>query len=262
MTGLLDGRTAIVYGAGGGIGSGVAHRFAAEGAHVVLAGRTRESLVTVADEVAAAGGSAEVAVVDALAERAVAEHVADVVARRGRLDVSFNLVSCGDVQGVPLVDMTVADLLRAVDVGLRANFVTARAAARRMIEQRSGVILHLNSASGTGAAPGMGSTGPADAATEAVLRYLAAETGRFGVRVCGIWTAGVADTLTKEKLAAVGGADVPDPDAVERMIAGRAALGRAPRVADVAGTAAFLASDLAAGITGSMTNVTCGLVLR
>jgi enoyl-[acyl-carrier-protein] reductase (NADH) len=162
------------------------------------------------------------------------------------------------VQGVPLVDLPVADLIRAVEVGLRANFVTAR----RMVEQRSGVILHLNSVSGVGAAPGMGSTGPADAATEALLRYLAAATGRFGVRVCGIWTAGVADTLTKEKLAAVGGADVPDPAAVERTIAGMAALGPAPRVADVAGTAAFLASDLAAGITGSMTNVTCRLVLR
>lgn len=262
MTGLLDGRTAIVYGAGGGIGGGVSARFAAEGAHVVLAGRTHSPLVRVADEIAAAGGSAEVAVVDALDERAVTGHVADVVARTGRLDVSFNLVGRGDVQGVPLVDLPVADLMRAVEVGLRANFVTARAAARRMIEQGSGVILHLNSASGVGAAPGMGSTGPADAATEALLRYLAAETGRFGVRVCGIWTAGVADTLTKEKLAAVGGENVPDPAAVERMIAGMAALGRAPRLADVAGTAAFLASELAAGITGSMTNVTCGLVLR
>jgi NAD(P)-dependent dehydrogenase (short-subunit alcohol dehydrogenase family) len=149
-----------------------------------------------------------------------------------------------------------------VDNGLRSNFITARAAGRRMIEQGSGVILHLNSASGAGAMPGMGSTGPADAATEALMRYLAAELGPHGVRVCGIWTAAVAETLTREKLAAVGGENVPDPQSVLEMIAGMAALRRAPRLADVAEVAAFLASDRAAGMTGTMVNVTSGLVLK
>jgi enoyl-[acyl-carrier-protein] reductase (NADH) len=124
------------------------------------------------------------------------------------------------------------------------------------------VILHLNSASGDGAMPGMGSTGPADAATEAFMRYLAAEVGPHGVRVCGIWTAGVAETLSKEKLIGVGGENVPDPQTVEEMIAGMATLRRAPRLADVAEVATFLASDRAAGMTGTMANVTCGLVLR
>jgi enoyl-[acyl-carrier-protein] reductase (NADH) len=131
-----------------------------------------------------------------------------------------------------------------------------------MIQQGSGVILHLNSASGDGAMPGMGSTGPADAATEAFMRYLAAEVGPRGVRVCGIWTAGVAETLSKEKLTAVGGENVPDPQTVEQMIAGMAALRRTPRLADVAEVATFLASDRAAGMTGTMVNVTSGLVLR
>jgi len=109
----------------------------------------------------------------------------------------------------------------------------------------------------------MGSTGPADAATEAFMRYLAAELGPHGIRVCGIWTAAVAETLSKEKFAAVVGADkAPDPEMVVQMISGMAALRRAPRRADVAEVAAFLASDRAAGITGSMANVTSGLVLR
>ena len=138
---------------------------------------------------------------DALDEAAVDAHVADVAARHGSLDISFNLIARGDVQGIPLVDMTADDLLRAVDTGLRSNFITARAAARHMAAQGSGVILHLNSASGAGAMPGMGSTGPADAAIEAFMRYLAAETGPSGVRVCGIWTAGVAESLTQDKIA-------------------------------------------------------------
>ena len=124
------------------------------------------------------------------------------------------------------------------------------------------MILHLNSASGAGAMPGMGSTGPADAATEAFMRYLAAEVGPHGVRVCGIWTAGVAETLSKEKLTEVGGKNAPEPQTAEEMIAGMAALRRAPRLADVAEVAVFLASERAAGMTGAMTNVTCGLVLR
>ena len=259
---LLEGKAAIIYGGGGGLGGGVARTFAREGARVFLAGRTREPLDAVARDIASGGGSADVAVVDALYERAVDAHVQGVVSSAGTLDVSFNLISRGDVQGVPLVDMTRDDLLRAVVNGLQSSFLTARAAGRRMIEQRSGVILHLNSASGAGAMPGMGSTGPADAATEAFMRYLAAELGPHGVRVCGIWTAGVVETLTREKLAAVGGENVPEPEMVGQMIAGLAALRRPPKLADVAEVAAFLASDRAAGMTGAMANVTAGIVLR
>jgi NAD(P)-dependent dehydrogenase (short-subunit alcohol dehydrogenase family) len=262
MTELLKGKTAIIYGGGGGIGGGVARTFAREGAKVFLAGRTREKLDAVAKDITSAGGSAEVAVVDALDEQAVEEHVRAVASEAGSVDVSFNLITRGDVQGTSLVDMMADDFLRAVVTGLQSTFLTARAAARRMIAQGSGVILHLNSASGAGAMPGMGSTGPADAATEAFMRYLAAEVGPHGVRVCGIWTAGVAETLSQEKLTAVGGANAPEPQTAEAMIAGMAALRRAPRLADVAEVAAFLASDRAAGMTGAMANVTCGLVLR
>lgn len=261
MTQLLTGKTAIIYGGGGGIGGGVARTFAREGARLFLAGRTRSTLDAVAKDITSAGGSAEVAVVDALDEKAVDDHVKNVISKAGRVDVSFNLITRGDVQGTPLVEMTTDDLLRGVVNGLRSNFITARAAARRMIEQRSGVILHLNSASAAGAMPGMGSTGPADAATEAFMRYLAAEVGPHGVRVCGIWTAGVAETLTRERMAAVN-ENVPDVQRVKEMLAGMTALRRNVTLADVAEVATFLASDRAAGMTGAMANVTSGLVLR
>jgi NAD(P)-dependent dehydrogenase (short-subunit alcohol dehydrogenase family) len=262
MTGVLEGKTAIVYGAGGGIGGAVSRAYGRQGATVALVGRTRDPLDAVARDVEADGGTASVAVLDALDEKAVDDHVADVVKATGRVDVSFNLVSRPDVQGIPLVDMSADDLLAATDVGLRANFVTARAAARRMVDQGSGVILHLNSASGAGAMPGMGSTGPADAAIESFMRYLAAELGPRGVRVCGIWTAGVAETLTDERIAEVAGEGAAVASAALEMIAGMSVLRRAPRLADVVGAATFLASDAASGLTGTMLNATAGLVLR
>ena len=250
--GMLEGKTAIIYGGAGGIGRGVAGAFVREGAEVHLVGRTQATL-----DAAAAETGAHTAVLDALDEQAVEAHVAGV----GRVDISFNLTTRGDVQGTALVDMSTDDLLRATEIGLRSTFITARAAARRMIQQGSGVLLHLNSASGAGAFPGMGSTGPADAAIESFMRYLAAEVGPSGVRVCGMWTAGVAETLTDAKIGTVSDAGGTAQDALA-MIAGMSALRRTPHLADVAEVATFLASDRAAGITGTMINVTAGLVLR
>jgi NAD(P)-dependent dehydrogenase (short-subunit alcohol dehydrogenase family) len=256
---LLEGKNAIIYGGGGNIGGAVAREFAREGANVFLAGRTRETLEAVANDIGAAGGFAEVAVLDALDEKAVDEHARDVVSRSGGIDVSFSLITRGDVQGVPLVDMTPDDLLRAVVGGLRSNFLTALAAARRMIEQGSGVILALDSASATGS-PMMGSTGPADAATDVFIRNLAAEIGPHGVRFLGIWTAGLPETFSREKLAAVD-SRFEDEAALEGLIEGLDAMRmtrRSPRLAEVAATAAFLASEKAGAITGTFVNATSG----
>lgn len=141
MSNLLEHKNAIFYGAGGGIGSGVARAFAREGAHVLPAGRTAATLDAVASDIRAAGGQAEVAVVDALEGQAVTEHVRAVVDGFGSLDVSFNLISRGDVQGVPLLEMATADVTRPVLNGLTSGVITTRAAARRMSAQASGVIL-------------------------------------------------------------------------------------------------------------------------
>jgi NAD(P)-dependent dehydrogenase (short-subunit alcohol dehydrogenase family) len=253
MTQLLENKIAIIYGAGGTIGGAVARTFAREGARVVLAGRTRATLDAVAADIAAAGGTAEVAVVDALDERAVEEQLESV----GTVDISFNLIQRGDVQGQPLLEMSTDDLMAPVEGGLRTAAITARAAARRMTARGSGVILHLTSGSSAGRAPMMGGTGPADAAIETFLSYLAAEVGPSGVRVVGLWTAGVPESFPEQ--AEDGGIDAAT---IEAMIGGMAALRRAPRVAQVAETATFLASDRAGAITGTTVNVTCGLVLQ
>ena len=257
---LLENKNAIIYGGGGAIGGGVARTFAREGARVFLAGRTREPLDMVANDIRSAGGSAEVDELDALDEQAVDEHARAVASQAGSIDVSFNLISRGDVQGIPLLEMTAEDFVRPITTGITTNFVTARAAARHMIEQGSGVILALDSGSANGS-PMMGGTGPADAATDTFIRNLAAEVGPHGVRVVGIWTAGVPETLSPEKLASVNSnLEMDDAayqgllDSLDQMRMTR----RSPRLAEVAATAAFLASDGAGAITGTFVNVTSG----
>src|SRR3954468_181516 len=121
MTGLLSDKNAIIYGGGGSIGSAVARTFAREGATVHLVGRTRSSLEAAAE---GCGGRAEIAVLDALDEAAVDRHAA-AVAAGGGLHVSFNLVTRGDRQGTPLIDMATEDYLHAIATAARTAFVTA-----------------------------------------------------------------------------------------------------------------------------------------
>lgn len=200
------------------------------------------------------------AVLDATDERAVDEHAARVVAEAGSLDISLTLVSRGDAQGTPLADMELPDLLRAVDTGLTATFLTARAAARQMTVQGSGVILTVTSGTARVAAPMMGSTGPADAAIESFLRCLAAEVGPAGVRVLGIHTAGVAETLTTSSITEVNPAMQLDPETVIAGIASMTMLKRAPALAPIVDTAVFLSSDAAGTITGTFVNASCGMI--
>ncbi len=260
---LLEGKNAILYGAGGGIGGAVARAYAREGAHVFLVGRTKGPLDALAADIKAAGGKADVAVLDVLDEEAVQKHADAVAAQAGSVDISFNLISRGDVQGTPLVELSAADLTRAVMTGLTAHFITAKAAARHMVKQNSGVILMLTSGSAFVASPMMGSTTTADATMESLMRSLAVELGPHGIRVLGIWTAAVPETLTPEAIAEVNPnlkMDQAGVDNLKKAIAQMTMLRRSPALAQVAETATFLASEGAGAITGTIINVTSGMV--
>ena len=138
---LLKDKNAVIYGGGGSIGGAVARAFAREGANVFLAGRTRAKLEEVSDEIRSSGGVAETAQVDALDGRAVDGHADAVAASAGGIDISFNLISHGDVHGTPMAEMDLEDYARPVVTAVRTTFLTWRAAARHMIRQGSGVIL-------------------------------------------------------------------------------------------------------------------------
>src|SRR5215203_592091 len=176
---LLEGKNAVIYGGGGSVGGAVARTFALEGANVFLAGRTREPLEMVASDIEKAGGRVEVAELDALDEQAVEEHMGELVDNAGSIDVSFNAISIQDVQLIPLVEMSREDFMRPISTGTATHFLTARAAARCMARQGSGVILTFSASSVRAFFPGVyvGGFGIACTAIEALTKQLAAELG-------------------------------------------------------------------------------------
>lgn len=138
---LLDNKSAVIYGGGGSISGAVARAFAREGSRVFLAGRTRATLEKVAEAIRATGGAAQIAEIDALDEQAVDRHADAVAAEAGGIDISFNLITHPHTHGTPLAEMQVDDFMAPLETAARTTFLTARAAARHMIRQRSGVIL-------------------------------------------------------------------------------------------------------------------------
>src|SRR5437867_12620944 len=140
---MLKDKVAVIYGAGGAIGSAVARAFASEGANLFLTGRLRAPVEAVAKDIVAAGGSAEAAEVDALDEQAVDKHLQSVIDKAGRVDISFNAVGIPDTKilGVPLVELDTEQFSLPITAYTTSYFLTARLAARRMIVNKSGVIM-------------------------------------------------------------------------------------------------------------------------
>jgi NAD(P)-dependent dehydrogenase (short-subunit alcohol dehydrogenase family) len=227
---LLENKTAVIYGAGGAIGAAVAHAFAREGATLILTGRND---------------------VDALDERAVEEHLDTV----GPVDISFNAVGPGPAaQRVPLTEMSADAFARPIDFYTRANFITATAAARH----GAGVIIMLTAVPGRLPAPMVGGQAPAWAAVEALSRALALE---LGIRVVCLRCHAIPETpLIEANFATAASVAGVTPAEFRTALEQRTLLGRLPTLAEVADTAAFVASDRAGAITGTVVNLSAGAI--
>jgi 3-oxoacyl-[acyl-carrier protein] reductase len=250
---MLKDKVALIYGAGGAVGGAVARTFAREGAKVFLSGRNVAKVEAVARDIVAAGGKAETANVDALDEEAVERYVATVTQRAGRIDVVLNAIGLGAVQGVPLTDLKREDFASPIATWTTTQFLTARTAARHMVQQRSGVILTLSASPARLAIALTGGFGVACAAIEGLSRTLAAELSPLGIRVVCLRPHRIGDTLGADP-------DFPmDQDEFRRLVEDMTLLKRLPTLADVANAAAFLASDNAGAISGAVANLTCGM---
>jgi NAD(P)-dependent dehydrogenase (short-subunit alcohol dehydrogenase family) len=262
---MLKNKNAIIYGAGGAIGGAVARAFAREGAKVFLTGRHLATVEAVADEIRAAKGIAETAQVDALDEDAVEGHASAVLKKAGSIDVSFSAITpipqLG-TQGIPIAQLSVDSFTAPITAYMRSQFLTARAAARRMVEKRSGVILMITPEPARLGAPLVGGMGPAWAAMEAFNRNLSAEFGPHGIRAVCIRSSGMPETATIDVVfglhaKALGISREQFQGFIESMTHRK----RSTALAEVANTAVFLASDLGSGMTGTVANLTGGLIV-
>ena len=259
---LLENKSAVIYGAGGAVGSALARAFARDGARVFLAGRTLAKVEAVAEEISGAGGLAEAAQVDVLDEQAVEEHIAKVVEKSASIDILFNAIGMQDVQGKPLHEMSLEDFSRPITIATRSQFLTARAAAQRMIGQGSGVIMTITAGPARRAFPNVGGFDVACAAIEGLWRTFAAELGPYGIRLVVVGSAGSPDTPDVQEAFKLHAQATGK--SLEEVLADSGSdtlLGRLPSVKEVANAAVLMASDYASAMTGVIANVTCGYIV-
>jgi NAD(P)-dependent dehydrogenase (short-subunit alcohol dehydrogenase family) len=193
---------------------------------------------------------AETAVVDALDERAVDEYVDKVAEQAGYIDISFNLISYGDIQA-PLTEISVEDFTRPITTAMRTQFLTTRAAARHMIKRGAGVILAFGG-DGPQTLPGLGGFKVALDAIEGLRRQWACELGPYGIRVVTLRTGGIVETIPD---------DLAGRDEIIAGIQQAALLKWTATLADVGHVAAFVASDQARTMTATEVNISCGALM-
>ena len=233
----LDGKVALVTGAGRGIGRGVALALGAAGAETVVNSRTPVELEAVASEIAAGGGRARALPFDVTdSERARA-----AIAGIGRLDILVNNAGMNRPQPFLEVDDTTLDHMIALNV--KAAFIVAQAAARQMVEAGSGVIVNMSSQMGhVGSERNRTAYVMTKHAVEGLTKAMAVELAPKGVRVVSIAPTFVVTPLTKPFF--------DDPE-TRKWIIDRIPLGRAGTVEEVANAVVFLCSPAAALVTGS-----------
>jgi 3-oxoacyl-[acyl-carrier protein] reductase len=262
---LLKDRTAVIFGGGGAIGGAAARAFGREGARVFLAGRTAAKLEAVASDIRAAGGVAETAVLDVFDEVAVNAFVRGIAEKAGGIDIAMVAVGFVHVQGTAFLDLTLDEFLHPIDAYMRALFITTQAVSRPMARAGSGVILTLSTPGSRVTWPGFLGYGVTCAAKESFSRRLAVELGPLGIRVVCLMPNAIPETIARGSHAAQVFAPLAAREGltVEQMLAkpqDMPALRRLPTLDEVAEAAVFAASPKAGALTGTVLNLSCGLV--
>ena len=182
-------------------------------------------------------------------------HLEKMVQQAGSADISFNATGTDVVQNIPLTAISVKDFMNPITHMLQTRFLTAVAAGKVMMKQGSGVILSLTATPGGIGYPYTAGFAPACTAIETLAQNLASELGVYGVRVVNIRSGGSPDSrVFKEAVA-----QAPEMmEAVLKTMKADTMLKKMPLMNDIANTAVFLSSDMAAGITGITVDVTCG----
>ena len=263
-TSLLTNKRAVIFGASGAVGTAVAKEFAARGATVFLSGRTANAIEQVATDIRGEGGVAYAEQIDALDEQAVNAYLDRVIQQGGSIDILLNVTGpqAKDYgNATSTLDLPLEQYLLPISTLVPSQFITARAAARHMVRQQSGVILFVT------AVPSQGFTnataiGSAFGAMESLLRCLAMDVGPAGVRVVGLRSGPMVDTRTIKQTYENAARMMEMPK--EQVRAGNekgSLLKSSSSTADTARLAAFLVSDEARTLTGTILNASSGRVI-
>jgi NAD(P)-dependent dehydrogenase (short-subunit alcohol dehydrogenase family) len=262
---ILNGKHAVVFGAGGTIGAAVAKEFAAEGAEVFLSGRTRANVEAVAKHITSNGGRAHTAVVDTVDDAAVNRYINSIVNETGKIDIMIDVAGPLAKEygnGKFAVDLPVEEFMVPLATMVRSRFITARSAARQMIKAHSGVIILVTGSPARPHVPGGTAIGAAFAAMENLAGSLAFEISQFGVRVVCLRTLANIDSRSiQDTMDFVAGQLNITKDQAIAQIAQSNFLKVPATVSDTANGAVLLASDRARMLTGTVLNATAGAVL-
>jgi 3-oxoacyl-[acyl-carrier protein] reductase len=233
----------------------VAKALAKAEANVFLTGRNINTVQEVADEILKSGGKAEVDIVKALDGNAVNKHIENVLQKAGTVDITFNAIGVDILMNIPLVDISVDDYVSPITTTMQTRFLTAKAAAKVMMKQKSGVILTLTATPGGIGYPYTGGFAPACCAVENFSKNLAIELGIYGIRVVNMRSGGSPDSRVFKN------AIDKQPEVMASILKQMEAdtiLKKLPLINDIANLAVFLSSDLAGKITGVTVDVSCG----
>ncbi|OAI94787.1 glucose 1-dehydrogenase [Pseudomonas putida] len=235
----LQGKVALVTGASRGLGRAMAMGLAAAGALVVLAARDRERLLEVAEAIRQQGGQADIQAFDLADEAAVVAAVPAIVQRHGRLDVLLN--NAGICLWQPLLDSSLDDWRRTLDINLTAHYLLAREAARPMLDQGSGAIINVASYVARVGREKLQAYVASKHGVIGLTKSLAGELGPHGIR-CNAICPGYFHTDMAEPVSA-------NP-ALWETVRSHISVGRWGNPEELQGAAVFLASDASSYVNG------------